>query len=312
MPLVYSRRRLLAFAAFAIGWPRMPAAQQPTDQFNSIKDIGSWRVVSQYLNANAFLLDTAVVRNGAHVESAPPPNGGNAEFRIDYWGGEGPRSGYFPELTINTVGNAMVGATRKARLLADDKEVGTWDVTVQQKIDLKSVFGADLAGLRSLKTLKVLMTFGSDEVVIYEVHLADTDAVLNAMRQGPDAFYRSQPHPPPGQTPPGGCFITAACCEIVGLRDDCFELASLRGFRDGPLAATAGGRRDIGIYYAVAPQIVAEIRRRGEQRRLLAEYVRTIVPAAVAVRLGLVALPRQLYSAMMRRMIARYLGASTA
>ena len=44
-------------------------------------------------------------------------------------------------------------------------------------------------------------------------------------------------------TPPeGGCFITSACCEVLGLDEDCFELRALRRYRDRVLASRPGGR----------------------------------------------------------------------
>ncbi len=44
-------------------------------------------------------------------------------------------------------------------------------------------------------------------------------------------------------TPPeGGCFITTACCEVLGLDEDCFELRALRRYRDRVLASRPGGR----------------------------------------------------------------------
>ncbi len=52
-------------------------------------------------------------------------------------------------------------------------------------------------------------------------------------------------------TPPeGGCFITTACCEVLGLDDDCFELRTLRRYRDQVLAARPGGDADIARYYS--------------------------------------------------------------
>ena len=43
--------------------------------------------------------------------------------------------------------------------------------------------------------------------------------------------------------PPEGCFITTACCETLGLADDCFELRTLRRYRDEVLAKQPGGSR---------------------------------------------------------------------
>ena len=102
------------------------------------------------------------------------------------------------------------------------------------------------------------------------------------------------------------CFITTACCEVVGLADDCFELATLRRFRDRVLVRTGEGRRDIRLYYALAPSVLDEMRRRGETRRLLHLYFSHILPCAIGAKLGLVALPRRHYRDMMQRLVRRY------
>ena len=58
-----------------------------------------------------------------------------------------------------------------------------------------------------------------------------------------------------------GCFITTAVCENFGKPDDCFELTTFRNFRDGWLTAQPDGKNLIAEYYAIAPQIVANINR---------------------------------------------------
>jgi hypothetical protein len=106
----------------------------------------------------------------------------------------------------------------------------------------------------------------------------------------------------------GDCFLTTACCELIGLDDDCFELRTLRAFRDGPLAAMPGGREDVALYYQLAPMILAEISRRGDSRRLSRLYATHILPSALAARLGFNQIARILYTDMMRRLEGRYLG----
>ena len=59
--------------------------------------------------------------------------------------------------------------------------------------------------------------------------------------------------------PPEGCFITTACCQTLGLDDDCFELRTLRRYRDRVLALRPGGAGDIAAYYELAPQILARL-----------------------------------------------------
>lgn len=57
----------------------------------------------------------------------------------------------------------------------------------------------------------------------------------------------------------GGCYLTTACVECKGLADDCYELTTLRQFRDGYLAEQDGGKEEIQEYYKTAPHIVCRI-----------------------------------------------------
>jgi hypothetical protein len=99
--------------------------------------------------------------------------------------------------------------------------------------------------------------------------------------------------------PPEGCFITTACCEALGLDDDCFELRTLRRYRDHVLALRPGGAGDIAAYYVLAPLILARLPGETRTKRLRSIHARYILPAALAARLGLDRLAYRLY----RRMI---------
>jgi hypothetical protein len=57
----------------------------------------------------------------------------------------------------------------------------------------------------------------------------------------------------------GGCFLTTACVEHMGLRDDCHELTTLRRFRDTYLITRADTRSLVAQYYCAAPDLVARI-----------------------------------------------------
>lgn len=57
----------------------------------------------------------------------------------------------------------------------------------------------------------------------------------------------------------GGCYLTTACVRAKGLPDDCYELETLRQFRDGWLKVQPNGQADICHYYHTAPRIVAAI-----------------------------------------------------
>lgn len=103
------------------------------------------------------------------------------------------------------------------------------------------------------------------------------------------------------------CFLTTACCDLMGLDDDCFELRSLRAFRDRALPSLPGGTRDIALYYETAPGLLAAMRRAGSERALLGYYLSHILPCAVLARVGLNAATQWLYRDLMRRLEARYM-----
>ncbi|WP_085681059.1 CFI-box-CTERM domain-containing protein [Marinobacter salarius] len=56
-----------------------------------------------------------------------------------------------------------------------------------------------------------------------------------------------------------GCFLTTAACSYQGLSDDCFELETLRNFRDAYLMSTVEGRALVHEYYEKAPKIASNL-----------------------------------------------------
>jgi len=107
-------------------------------------------------------------------------------------------------------------------------------------------------------------------------------------------------------TPPEGCFITSACCEALGLADDCFELRTLRRYRDAVLALRPGGHGDIAAYYALAPLILGRIPEDARRLRLCRLYARYILPAALAAWLKCDQLAYRLYTSMLEELTVEY------
>ena len=70
---------------------------------------------------------------------------------------------------------------------------------------------------------------------------------------------RTSPIPVSPPKKSGLCFITTAVCEYLGKPDDCFELMTLRDFRDNWLAMQSGGEDEIRQYYEMAPRIVERL-----------------------------------------------------
>ena len=65
-----------------------------------------------------------------------------------------------------------------------------------------------------------------------------------------------------------GCYLTTACCEYLGLSDDCPELEALRHFRDGYLKNYPHGQEIIDLYYRDAPGIVERINRLDNKKEI--------------------------------------------
>lgn len=55
------------------------------------------------------------------------------------------------------------------------------------------------------------------------------------------------------------CFITSACISAKELPDDCYELKTLRRFRDSYVHSLSNGSELIEKYYSVGPEIVKAI-----------------------------------------------------
>ncbi len=66
----------------------------------------------------------------------------------------------------------------------------------------------------------------------------------------------------------GGCYLTSACIYAKGLPDDCYELTTLRKYRDEWLNNQPAGKEFIKDYYAVAPKIVSNINESPDQKSI--------------------------------------------
>ena len=58
------------------------------------------------------------------------------------------------------------------------------------------------------------------------------------------------------------CYITTAVCRSMNKPDDCYELTTLREYRDGYLMHSEGGQQIVEEYYDIAPTIVKRIGRK--------------------------------------------------
>ena len=77
------------------------------------------------------------------------------------------------------------------------------------------------------------------------------------------------------------CYLTTACVMTKGLPDDCYELETLREFRDQWLKKQADGERLIKRYYDIAPRIVSEINKREDSKIIYEKLYDSLVEPCV-------------------------------
>jgi hypothetical protein len=78
---------------------------------------------------------------------------------------------------------------------------------------------------------------------------------------------------------PEDCFLTTACVTTLGKPDNCFELTTLRNFRDNILMNMNTGQEMIEEYYTIAPAIVKNINTLPERKEVYHSiYNEMIIP----------------------------------
>lgn len=66
-------------------------------------------------------------------------------------------------------------------------------------------------------------------------------------------------HESDGKETEGGCYLTTAMCEILGKPDDCYELETLRNFRENYMRNTEEGKKLLQEYDLISPPIVKKL-----------------------------------------------------
>ena len=104
------------------------------------------------------------------------------------------------------------------------------------------------------------------------------------------------------------CYITTAVCRSLGRPDDCYELNTLRDYRDSYLLSTDEGRKIVQEYYNIAPTIVKRIDKKAEADEIYENIWKTYLsPCITMIENGENEKCRDLYSSMVRKLEARYL-----
>lgn len=104
------------------------------------------------------------------------------------------------------------------------------------------------------------------------------------------------------------CYITTAVCEGKNKPDDCYELETLREYRDHYLMHTEDGKKLVEEYYDVAPAIVTAIKMQNDAvkiyDRLYEDYV---LPCVGLAESGENQKCKELYISMVKYLKSEYL-----
>ncbi len=73
---------------------------------------------------------------------------------------------------------------------------------------------------------------------------------------------------PQDRSSESNCFITTACVASMQLSDNCYELETLRTFRDTYVIALPNGKNLIEKYYSIAPEIVKAINKEPNSKNI--------------------------------------------
>lgn len=82
------------------------------------------------------------------------------------------------------------------------------------------------------------------------------------------------------------CFLTTACIRVAGLTDNCYELTTLRSFRDNFVAKMVRGPAVLAEYYEIAPVIVQKIKQDANRDIVLSDVFATVKKAVELIECG--------------------------
>jgi hypothetical protein len=299
--LLNTRRRALGLLlATAVGLrllPQMPRALAAKGDCYDSKDFGPWK--AQATNAQA----------GARMTEVKFVDGQDCDLRVDL------QVAASFDAKIVVYGSSDATKLTKKFLIAPENRF------IARNVDGKEVANEPLCGnctdifdnkvsivlplataplFRDDKACELAVKLGDKEECRFKVECESLRAGLEWASERQKALAELAAHDK--CNPPEGCFITSACCGMLGLDDRCFELRALRRYRDQVLAERPAGRAAIERYYELAPLILARLSEETRARRLLSIYLRYILPSALAASLGLNALTYRLYARMMEEL----------
>ena len=103
------------------------------------------------------------------------------------------------------------------------------------------------------------------------------------------------------------CYLTSACVYAKGLPDDCYELETLRSYRDNWLSKQEEGSVLIKKYYEIAPKIVSIINEQEDRKNIYdLIYDRMVKPCVDLIEREKYIEAKELYKSMTEELEEKY------
>lgn len=100
----------------------------------------------------------------------------------------------------------------------------------------------------------------------------------------------------------GGCFLTTACVDAMGMADDCWVLETARKFRDTFMTETPEKAREIREYYEIAPQVVEGINKRSDAKKIWKRFFwGDIIPFVESINKSELEKAHELYKKLIKK-----------
>lgn len=302
--LLHTRRRALGVllaAGAALRLPALPpafAAKDKKECFES-KAFGPWKGQASDKQAGARINEVTFAKPcdlRVEVQVAD-----SYESKLVVYGD--PDDAPLPKKFLVKPENRLIVRDAKGETAVDEPLCGNCTDIFDDKVSIVMPL-ATAPLLREEKSIEIAIKLVEKEECSFKLDGQRLRAALEWASERKDALAKLADEKE--CTPPEGCFITTACCGTLGLGEDCFELSTLRNYRDTVLARQPDGAGRIAVYYELAPLILARMPEAAKSRQLAHIYARYILPAALAARFGLNALAYRLYMRMLTALAAAY------
>lgn len=309
--LLNTRRRMLGLLAAAIGAPRLVplvppalAADKPTKtpktpECFALQPFGDWKGVATNTQAGARIGQISFADSDSCDLRGEISVADSYDAKLVLYGD--PDGTPLPKDFLIKPENRLIAKNEDGGIAVDEPLCGVCTGIRDDKVSIVLPLSTG-ALFRAVKSVEMTVKLGDTKACGFTLNCEDLRKALDWAVEKKEALAKSLEDDkcaPPAK----GCFLTTACCDVLGLPDDCFELRTLRHYRDETLAAMPGGNAAIVAYYSIAPSILDRLPPDERTTLLLSVYARFIFPSAIAARLGLNALAYRLYARMMDELV---------